>query len=645
MLIAVIIIALIAGGFFLFKGSKPLAILPELDNRINYWDVNTDATQLVTIGADSSGTYAENDKFNCAWKGGELFFEPTRISMSTFSESHYISCRTKKNFRELQIFLRVSRAGGNVEVGGVGLPSQGDYIWTNYEIQPDNLNPDIYDVSINGEFWKRIESKDMSINFAVSNINTRLFADYIKYIPREVFTVKSDEVWVKEVRGSDYYYSNLNWEMIGFHSQIRPATIRDLTAQTEVPAPQIYVSLINNLPVTVQPNTVHTFYYRTKWTQGLDSSCQGNLDQVEIKQPDGIWKCESFVKETPIIQQCQNKADCPILPDCEAQRDLIECNNNLCDFSAFSPACKNQLITYQEKVVEIEKTKFVPIISGTNSFYCFFTKEKPSCNVGEKTISVVSPSYVCALPSGSQLPSSSPDCWQSSLTFNEQSYQIKGEQILNNIGFNIKSETSISTSLNNNILRDEWSIVGKFTLPDNFLDIKPKTLGNKFVLQNSNEPVTFTITNNLGFGIDGGYTIQTQNLALEGGVILRDETKELFLKSGDTDITYDFTTSKLGNIVDIIGDFGKVTTDREYILKSSQNGIQKSLVVNKEIVISLPQDIEKVQPKIITKEIIVEKPIFKEVVKEKIPAWVGWGIAILLLIVIGYSIWRRYNRW
>jgi len=122
---------------------------------------------------------------------------------------------------------------------------------------------------------------------------------------------------VNSYNNEDYSIADLNWGMIGYHTQIRPATIRDLTAQTEVPTPQIYINLINGLPVTVQPNTVHTFFYKTKWVQGLDGSCQGDLDKVQIKVGDK-WVCESFVKETPIIQQCQVKSDCAILPECEA---------------------------------------------------------------------------------------------------------------------------------------------------------------------------------------------------------------------------------------------------------------------------------------------------------------------------------------
>jgi len=484
--------------------------------------------------------------------------------------------------------------------------------------------------------------KDFSVS-GNSQSGTFLKIDWIKYVPPETFSIKNDEVWVKEVKGSSYSFKNLDWEMLGFHSEVRPATIRNLNTQIEVPTPQIYINLINNLLVEVQPNTIHTFFYKTKWVQGLDSSCQGQLDKVEVKIGDK-WVCESFVKETPIIQQCQIKADCPILPNCESQKDLINCDNNLCDFTAFSPACKNQLITYQERVTEIENTKFVPIISGSNSFYCFFDDKQTGCNVGEKQIGITKPSYVCQLPSDSSTIVSTGiqpnNCWKATLSFLGNNYGFINNEINNNIGSNIKAEISMSASYDNELkrVRDNWGIAGKFTLPDNFLEIKPKSLGNKFVLQNSNEQVTFTITNNLGFGIDGGYSLLTTNTALEGGVVLRDETLPLLLKSGINDITYNFKTGQLGTIIDIIGVFGEIKTDREYVMKSSINDKEKFLVITKEVKTEIPADIEKVQPKVEIIERIVEKPITQEKSLTK-TILITIGISVVVVLITIGIIW------
>ena len=675
MLTAVIVIAVLAVGTFIIKqGFKPLAIIPELDNRINYYDVTTDVTQLVEVPSfrgesigiacdyePSTGTHCyENDKFYAMIKGGvnRVSFVNNLISISAETINGHTSLFSKKDFAELKTYVRLNFLAGRSiirlidENGQEYIIAGGESITepSNIEIIPDNLNDNIYNIFYNGEFYTRITTgRKIFFMVRVSDKDSYIGVDYIKFVPNDAYVIRNDEVWVKEVRGSSYSYKDLNWEMIGFNSEIRPATIRDLTAQTEKPAPQIYVNLINNLPVNVEPNNVHTFYYRTKWVQGLDSSCQGQLDKVEVKGSDGLWHCESYVRETPIIQQCQTINDCPILPDCEAQRNLVTCQQNKCNYDVFTPQCKNQLITYQEKVIEIENTKFVPIISGTNSFYCFFDETQSSCNAGEKTISMSQPSYVCAMPSDSSTivsTSTSLDCWQSTLTFDGKNYIFKNNEIKSNIGFNIKAETSMSASLDSTRkLRKGWGIATKFTLPDSFLDLKVKNAGNRFVLQNSIEPITFTITNNLGFGIDGSYAIQTQNIALEGGVVLRHETKSLFLKSGDNDITYNFETKQLGSIADLIMAFGRITTDKEYIMKSSSSGMEKYLVITKEVKTEIPAEIEKVQPKIEIVERVVEKPVIKEVVveKTKMPIWFWWAAVIIILFIIGFLAWTRYG--
>ena len=628
LLMIVVVVLLLVFGLPDFSKLK-LSILPELDNRINYYDKKEDMPQFVQI----SSTEFENEKFYYS-KGGNSDFvvsdDSISLSCGTGGNVHIVS---KKDLSRLKSYVKYrTYEGGYFAIGDdyieVAMPLIGSGSWDNIEIIPDNLNIGIYNIFYNGQFYKKVELKGIKFLASCNNNRQNIEIDYIKFVPDSTYSIRNDEVWVKEVRGSDYSYNDLNWEMIGFQSEIRPATIRDLTAQTEKPAPQIYINLINNLPITVEPNTIHTFYYRTKWVSGLDSSCQGQLDKVEVKGSDGSWHCESYVKETPIIQQCQTKADCPILPECEAQKDLISCNNNLCDFTAFSPACKNQLITYQEIVTEkfLENTKFVPIISGTNSFYCFFDKTSSSCNVGEKIISMSSPIYACVMPSDSSTivsTSTNTECWKSSLSFLGQSYEIANNQIINNIGSNIKAEISMSAALDSTgKLRDTWGIAGKFTLPDNFLEIKPKSLGNKFILQNSNEPITFTITNNLGFGIDGGYSLLTTNTALEGGVVLRDETQELFLKSGSNDITYNFKTGQLGTIVDIIGVFGKVKTDKDYIMKSSINGKEKFLVITKEVKTEIPSELEKVQPIIQERKVPTTKPNFIAEFFNKLIAWI-----------------------
>ena len=329
------------------EGLFPLfSILPELDNRINYFDEITDVSQWVEVPSfrgesigiacdyePSTGRHCyENDKFYAMISGSvdRITFTPD-VGSSDFisisaSQNGYTYLFSKKDFADLKTYIKLNSLvdkGQNYvtnirtidENGNEYLMSSGEGQAT-IEIIPDNLNDNVYDIFYNGEHYKKITTgKKLFFMVKISDPFSHMGIDYIKFVPNDAYIIRNDEVWVKEVRGSDYSYNNLNWEMIGFNSEIRPATIRDLTAQTEKPAPQIYVNLINNLPVKVEPNNVHTFYYRTKWVNGLDSSCQGQLDKVEVKGSDGLWHCESYVKETPIIQQCQVKTDCPILPD------------------------------------------------------------------------------------------------------------------------------------------------------------------------------------------------------------------------------------------------------------------------------------------------------------------------------------------
>ena len=684
----IVILIIIAIGLFIFfnidlREQIQSSILPELDNRLNYVDKHTDMTEFVDIGISDSPPYTEVG--DGKWENDKFFLNiPETHSPSTYFEKPIRNGEdwfrlvtggriggarliVKKDFSRLNTFFRVMAQGGGFSLdNNVFMPDKGNLVGneiTNIEIQYDSVNSR-YDIFHNGEFKTRIaDDGKLDIDFfSSSTINGYFDWDYIKYVPPESFTIKNDEVWVKEVRtggnqGATYNINNLDWEMIGFHSQIRPATRRDLIVETEVPTPQIYVNLINGLDVQIPSNNVDTFYYRTKWTQGLDSSCQGDLDKANTLQPDGTWKCESFVKETPIIQQCQTKADCPILPECENLRDTITCTaQKTCDYSLTSPQCKNQLITFQEKVTEIEKTKFVPIPSGANQFFASFDKTKTSYDIGEKKISISAPSYICNLPNEGGFITGNNDCWQTTLFFDGKPYLFKNneEKTIYTLpdGKNvIKVQLSLGATLQINEEFDEikkifvvtsseikdWSAVAKVTLPDDFLEIKGKSLGNKFILQNSNDPITFTITNKLGFGINGGYTIQTQNLALEGGAVLRQETKELFLKNVDNDITYNFKTEEIGSILDIISKFGKVTTDRDYIMKSSQEGKEKFLAITKEVVTEIPQDIEKINAiseiiEEIPKEISKTEQIIKE--KTEIPLAIKIIVGLMGLFVL-----------
>jgi len=696
--ILAIIILLVLGFLKYGLNLGKLSILPELDNRINYYDNITDITQAIQVSSFSSNGFNcrtdeiagvicfENDKFLMINKGAEInFYDDYLVLSSCFGGNTII--QSKKSFANLNGFIRTLNVQGGqvVIVDGVGkefaLPVVGavdKFVPRNYEIKPNNLVSNAYDFFADGEFVGRTTFNDNQLYFRFissggytsrsSSQCNQAVLDYIKFVPIEAFTIKNDEVWVtyriKNIGTTAYDYTfediqkQQGLSILGFHSLIEPATIRDLTAQTEVPEPRIYGNLISNQLVTIQPNTIHKIVYRTKYVNDMPPQCKGDSGQAVEKQPDGSWACGAFVKETPITQQCSPetvKQDCPILQECEAQRDLITCeartvNNeekNLCIYDKFSPACKNQLITYQDKLVEVPKEVFIDIPSGGNSFTCFFDETKTSCQVGEKIISVSEPAYICNLPSDSSTIVSSgglPSCWQQTLTF-DNALIFKNDEIKSNIGFGIKGQLKMSASLDSQRkLRKSWGTVGIFTMPDDFLETSIKSAGSRFVLQNSADKINLLVTNKLGFGIDGGYSLLTKNLALEGGKVLRDDAVNTFLKNGVNEISFDKATAELGTIVDDTSFFGKITTHKEYILKSGSNNKYKILSIPTDVVIQIPSEIGKVQP--ITTQII-ERRIIREIA----PVTIGEGfdikqhinnygiIYVIVVILIGMGIW------
>ena len=130
--------------------------------------------------------------------------------------------------------------------------------------------------------------------------------------------------------------------------------------------------------------------------------------------------------------------------------------------------------------------------------------------------------------------------------------------------------------------------------------------------------------------------------------MLRDETIPIFLSNGNNEITYNFKTSQLGTIVDIIGAFGSVNTDRNYIMKSGSDGKQKFLIITKEVKTEIPAEIEKVQPKvevverIVSVPIVQEKEVFVEKIVDKTPFWVYPSIIVAVLVIVGLIYWFKH---
>ena len=71
---------------------------------------------------------------------------------------------------------------------------------------------------------------------------------------------------------------------------------------------------------------------------------------------------------------------------------------------------------------------------------------------------------------------------------------------------------------------------------------------------------------------------------------------------------------------------------RFYELKTTKS-ILADVQARDDNVIAVVQSIEKP----------VEKPVVKEIIKEKIPAWIVWVLAIIILVIIGFIVWKRYG--
>ena len=249
-----IIVLFILGIFLMNKYFKSLSILPGLDNRITYYDNPTDVSQTVDAYYNPSPevlsytgqpnkpyTIYENDKFimtiKTGWDGNVYYKDEIIVYCG---QNGYTDLITKKDFSRLKSYLRVlnDESGRLIIRVNLGESSSVDIIlpigqgvYTNLEIIPDNLNVGVYNIFIDSEFYKRITNVN-TLKFyfdAICGNYAGIRIDYIKYVPDEAFTIRNDEVWVQEVRGSGSYSikgvgdknNDLRWEMIGFKTNFR----------------------------------------------------------------------------------------------------------------------------------------------------------------------------------------------------------------------------------------------------------------------------------------------------------------------------------------------------------------------------------------------------------------------------------------
>src|SRR3990167_5366386 len=146
-----IAITLIIIGLFL-SFSKDLGLqsilLPELDNRITYFDKEGSMSQFVKIlTADGSKVY-ENDKFICNIDdernlGNIASAQTSELKvMSPSPLGGGASCSPKQDFSRLKTYIKAQQVGSvsNIFLNGNELQVPQANLWGYFEIIPDNLN-------------------------------------------------------------------------------------------------------------------------------------------------------------------------------------------------------------------------------------------------------------------------------------------------------------------------------------------------------------------------------------------------------------------------------------------------------------------------------------------------------------------------
>ena len=103
---------------------KTFSIIPELDNRITYLDINNQGTEFVVTesyltnpsklsGAPAYEKISESDKWSCLTGDGA---DPHKMTINPCTGSNYgsgyVICTTQKDFSRLNIFIR-AYTGGN----------------------------------------------------------------------------------------------------------------------------------------------------------------------------------------------------------------------------------------------------------------------------------------------------------------------------------------------------------------------------------------------------------------------------------------------------------------------------------------------------------------------------------------------------
>ena len=661
MLIAVIVIAVLAGGFLLNKQSlKPLAILDiksHLKSEYNtYWADTTYGSWNTAQNnpPPSSPNFYKLGLFDCGTTGdGQTFTNDYRIGAVAGGSRSVgsISCTSTKDFKGQEV---IAIFGGSRSGQFTGFTVSSDGIEKILLFKPHTLNPNIYDIYYNDfivpikkdvDFSSGLKpSYSASGDFSGGGVveifymgSKALFSCDLSQNERWIQTQWLGSVSMEDIVKKDGFIPTK------FCKETRPFVLRDVqqgeTAIFPDPIPDF-----NKGKTIISPssNQFIVVNYAVYQVQGLENPTTGT-QAYKCLQRDSNYKClgwviEEVIKPVEVVVQCKVDSDCPLpLTDFQNKECLDYfkgCQNSKCLYDNTilnAPKCQNQVVTIVKQIQEVDKRTVVPI-TGVNIFTFSQNSQRTSFDIGDKTFTATPSQYLCEVPTDADFlnaPSPSSDCWQTIITYGGKSYTLKDTQIIKPHEL-IQIQYFAGGKLTRGSYNrpEDWSNTFIFTI--NTADaLKLNIEDSGFVIKDSQKKINLILTNNLPSGeiiLKIQQKVKIINLNLPEQVISKN------INSGDNHFSIDMNTQNPDINTITIQMFYKIKADAEILLPSDK------FILNYDIITELPS-----VTKVVEVERIVEKPIIKEIIKERIPALVWWIIVIVILFLIGIFIRKRYG--
>lgn len=689
MLIAVIVIAVLAAGFFLKDILfKPLAILQDIESQLKseyttYWSDATDGyldtrfTQPISISNRGLSSHYETDKFTCDIDGG------ARVSMGDTSgyagvqTYNYIqaytsgvsgfSCTSKKDFKGQELVILISSASGGIRLMGYTLGigqqlsdprSPSTIIW-----KPRTFNPNIYDIYISGLLtYSGVDySNGLFINFGGGGDNIVSSGIVIEHIGFKVLyscDLSPNERWIQtQWIGSvsmDDIIKKDGLIPTKFCKETRPFVLRDIQqGETSIypdPIPLFNRGcVIPNIgdcktPAPLPNNQFIVINYAVYQVAGLENPTTGT-QAYKCIQRDLNYKClgwtiEEVIKPVEVVVQCKVNEDCPMplteFQDKECLGYFKGCQNNKCVYDNTilnAPKCQNQVTTIVKQIEQVEKRTVVPI-TGTNIFTFSQNKDRSSFNIGDNTFTASMPQFLCSATSDTvNVPSPSSDCWKTTINYGGKKFEVKDSQ-------SIFIDPIISV---------QYFAGGTYVINPEF-----KQANDKTPFRNDDWSNTFIFTvdtsNALNLNVeDSSFVIKDSikkiDLSLinslptgEGIIKIGQRIKNInqnlpeqtigqtFINGGNL-FGIDMNTQNLGINPITIQSFYTINADTKVLIPSDK------IILNYDVVNELPT-VEK----IITIE--KEKIIF---IQSKTSLW-NLVLFVLIIVISGFLIWQRYSK-